>query len=233
MKTLNGPDEMTIIPMMNKLDRITVAESCSRDFIIKIWREISDPEDFMEEISIIENAREGDFITLDICSPGGRLDTAMLVIRAIRNCQCPVIAKIGPDCSSAASAIALSCHGWIVDESSSLMAHTCSYSPGWGKEVDIAAHVDYTRKMNKTFMSQIYRGFLSESEISDLLKGTPFYFDSDELDTRLQAFSEFRMEEAEELDEESEEESLDIQAMIEEIKEKAPKQRKKKVDTED
>jgi len=198
MKMNNGLEEMTVIPMVNKLNRITAAESCSRDFVIKIWREISDPEDFADEISCIENAQEGDFITLDICSPGGRLDTAMLIIRAIRNSNCPVIAKIGPDCSSAASCIALSCHGWVVDESSSLMAHTCSYSPGWGKEVDIAAHVDYTRKMNKKFMSEIYQGFLETDEISDLLKGTPFYFDSEELAARLDVFTQYRMAQEEE-----------------------------------
>lgn len=180
-----------IFPLIQKPSRITTNSQVAHTHVIKVWEDIGAPNEWVEELDLINGASELDTIVLDICSAGGYLDTAMLFNRSLRSTAAHTIAVIGPEASSAASVFALSCREWILDETSSLMCHTSSYRIG-GKDTDILEHANFSRKQLRNLYESVYSGFLSQEEIEDVIKGTPFYFDADQLAERLDNLTEYR-----------------------------------------
>ena len=181
-------DNLMLLPQKS---RISTNSHTANTYVIKVWEDIGEPMDWVEELDIIQNAGEMDTIVLDICSDGGYLDTAMLFNRALRSTVAHTVAVIGPSAASAASEFALSCREWVLDETSSLMAHTSSYKIG-GKDTDILEHANFSRKQLRNLYESVYSGFLTETEIEDVIKGTPFYFDHEQLAERLDNLSAYR-----------------------------------------
>lgn len=187
---MKNHEELMLLPQKS---RITTSSHVANTYIIKVWEDIGEPIEWVDELDIINNATEMDTIVLDICSDGGILDTAMLFNRALRNTPAHTVAIIGPSAASAASVFALSCREFVLDETSSLMAHTSSYRIG-GKDTDILEHANFSRKQLRNLYESVYSGFLTEEEIEDVIKGTPFYFDADQLEERLANLNEYRQE---------------------------------------
>lgn len=177
--------------LMQKPNRITTNSQVANTFIIKLWEDIVEPEHYMEELDIINGCTELDTVVLDICTAGGDGNTAALFNRALRNCAGHTVAIIGPSCSSAGSILALSCREWVLDDTSELMCHTAT----WGmiaKDTDIFEHANFSRKQLRKLFENVYNGFLTPTELEDLIKGTPFYFDAQQLAERLEDLTEYR-----------------------------------------
>lgn len=171
--------------------RISTNTQQSHTHIIKIWEEIGEPMEWSDEIDVINSASEMDTVVLDICSPGGVLDTGILFHRALMSTPAHTVAVIGPDCSSCASVIALSCREFVLDATSQMMLHTSSYALR-GKDVDIFEHSNFSRKQLRKIFEDIYLGAVSEQELEDIIKGTPLYFDAEQLAERLDKLTEYR-----------------------------------------
>lgn len=180
-----------ILLPFQKPSRISTTQQTANTHIIQIYEDIGYPDEYRDELNLINNASEMDTIVIDLCTDGGIADTAMLFKRALFNTPAHTVAVIGPACSSAGSIIALSCREHVLDDTSSLMIHTSSYGIG-GKDVDIVEHVVFSRNQLKNLYESVYSGFLSEEEITDVIKGTPFYFDVDQLAERLEAMYAYR-----------------------------------------
>ena len=181
-------EELMLLPQKS---RISSSHNGGMTHVIRIHEDISEPSNWSDELDLINGASEQDTIVLDVCSPGGYLDTAMLFHRSLNNCAAHTVAIIGPECASAASVISLSCREWILDDTSSLMIHTSSYSLG-GKDTDILEHANFSRGQLKRLYENVYSGFLSPDDLSDVIKGTPFYFDAENIADRLDNLQEYR-----------------------------------------
>jgi ATP-dependent protease ClpP protease subunit len=181
-------EELMLLP---KQSRITSSHNGGMTYVIKIHEPISEPTEWVEEFDVINGAGEQDTVILDLCTPGGYLDTAMLFVRALNSCSAHTIAVIGPEVASAGSIIALSAREWIIDDTSSLMIHTSSYGLS-GKDTDILEHANFSRGQLKRLYNNVYSGFLSVDELSDVIKGTPFYFDVENIAERLDSLQEYR-----------------------------------------
>lgn len=181
-------EELMLLPQKS---RISSSHNGGMTHVIRIHEDISEPSNWSDELDLINGASEQDTIVLDVCSPGGYLDTAMLFHRSLNSCAAHTVAIIGPECASAASVISLSCREWILDDTSSLMIHTSSYSLG-GKDTDILEHANFSRGQLKRLYEKVYSGFLSTDDLSDVIKGTPFYFSAEQIADRLDALTEYR-----------------------------------------
>ncbi|RYY51295.1 MAG: hypothetical protein EOO06_00780 [Chitinophagaceae bacterium] len=238
----HGHEELMLLPQKS---RVSQSSQTANTYIIKVWEDIGEPSEWTEELDIINQASEIDTIVLDICSGGGILDTAMLFNRALRNTPAHTVAIIGPSAASAASVFALSCREFVLDKTSSLMIHTSTYGI-MAKDTDIFEHANFSRKQLRTLYESVYRGFLSEEEIQDVIKGTPFYFDADQLEGRLDNLEEYRKTQPCDCGEEScpqnqrlaesqegfeDEESLSLEDIIDERVKIALDAHQKKVDT--
>lgn len=181
-------EELMLLPQKSL---ISSSHNGGMTHVIRIHEDISEPSNWSDELDLINGASEHDTIVLDVCSPGGYLDTAMLFHRSLNNCAAHTVAIIGPECASAASIISLSAREWILDDTSSLMIHTSSYSLG-GKDTDILEHANFSRGQLKRLYEKVYSGFLSSDDLSDVIKGTPFYFSAEQIADRLDALQEYR-----------------------------------------
>lgn len=183
------------------LYNISQMQQSYNSFIVRLHSSIASPSEYSNLFNLFDNAGEGDHILLDICSPGGALDTAILIRRAIQSCDAVVTCRIGPTCSSAAGAIALAADNFEVGYDSNMMVHTASLGYGYGKVHDLHAHSEHNMKQISRFVREVYEGFLTEEEIEDVLRGRELFLDSDELSERLHLLMELRNEEGDEEDE--------------------------------
>ena len=61
------------------------------------------------------------------------METCDYLCRRMDECEAKITVEIGFTCASAASAIALQADDWVIYDSSTMMIHSCSYSPGTEK----------------------------------------------------------------------------------------------------
>lgn len=169
----------------------------STEYTIRITRPIGEIDEFEEEIMALEEATENDIVMVQLSSPGGSLETCDFLCRRINECAAPVFVEIGLTCASAASAMCLQADDWKIHDSSTMMVHACSYSPGYGKESDVRSSVENTARINKEWVERTYKGFLTDDELEKVLDGKDLYFYADDLRERLPAYRDFRDEQEE------------------------------------
>jgi ATP-dependent protease ClpP protease subunit len=172
-------------------NRILVREETTRSYVIRLSRTITEADDFEEEFQVLAAAGPNDSVKIIINSDGGNLATALLICKAIQACEGHVQAYIGFMCASAATAIALACDEWEIDEYSSFMIHTATYGV-YGKAPEIAAQHKHMDKMIARVAETVYSGFLTAEEIQTMIDGKDFWFEGEELAARLTSYAEYR-----------------------------------------
>ena len=155
------------------------------EYIVRMHNPIGNASKYAALFNLLDSASEDDEIKLDLSSPGGSLDSCILIRRAIQQCSAQVTVRIGPTCASAAGAIALACDSWEIDEMSTMMVHTGSFAPGFGKVNDIHAASSHNLQQIERFVRDTYQDFLTEDEIEAVLNGKEMYLRSDDLGSRL------------------------------------------------
>lgn len=174
------------------VQRIMVRHNTSSEYVIRLAREITQADDFADELQVLAGAGDDDTIKMLIVSPGGSLDTCALFTKAMFESRAHITGWIGPTCASAGSAIALACDDWEVDEMSVIMIHTASFGDG-GKAPEVEAGVSSKLRQIRRWVTNTYSGFLTEEEIENVIGGRDYYFDVDNgLVERLTAYGEYR-----------------------------------------
>ena len=85
----------------------------------------------------------------------------------------------------------LSCDNIALMRYSSVLVHTASFGIG-GKLGDIQAIADFTSKHNKKMLTEVYKGFLTDEEIKDIIKGVDLWITKEECEERLQKWTPLR-----------------------------------------
>lgn len=188
-------------------NRILVREETSRLYTIRLSRTITEADDFEEEFQVLAAAGPMDTVRILINSDGGSVATALLLCKAIQECEAHTIAFVGFMCASSATAIALACSEWEIDDNSSFMLHTATYG-AYGKAPEVAAQVKHMDKMINRFVENTYTGFLTTEEIVAMIDGKDYWMEGEELAQRLTAYAQYRqsLEEAMRVDSEAESE---------------------------
>lgn len=176
-----------------KPTRIIVSQELINHYTIRLHRDITEPDDFDEEFLLLASCTPTDTVTFDISTCGGQVDTAVLLMRAIQECPAFTKAKIGVECSSAGSAIALACDAWDIDEHSSFMVHTATFG-AFGSAPALEAQVAHRLKMVRRFVKNTYTGFLTEEEVERVLDGKEFWCEGEELMQRLERHAEYQQQ---------------------------------------
>lgn len=200
--------------LIPKVSQVITNTTQGTEYNLYLHGPIGDPDDFMEHFAVYKTANEHDFIRLWLCSPGGSLATGMQYIRHMRECAAPIVAVIGMEVASMASAIALEADEIEVDDMSTLLIHSFSYG-AYGTEFSVYNQAAFNKKLNERWVRNHYTSFLSEEQISDALKGIDILLTSEEILDCWKNLQVARMEEQEGLSEQIQEhKSLD--QMIEE-----------------
>lgn len=178
-------------PMM-KPSQVISKSYVSNEFNLYLHGEIShNADEYLEHFAVYHQAGPEDIIRLWIQSPGGSVAVGTQYIRHMKQCAAPIVAVIGMECSSQATAIALAASDWEVDEMSTFLVHGFSYG-AYGHEAQVFNQAAFNKKLNEKFLRKTYSGFLDEDAIQEALKGVDLLFDGEELLEKLQNYREYR-----------------------------------------
>ena len=133
----------------------------------------------------IESTGEGDLIILNINSYGGQLDGAIAIINAIENTNADVCANIEGVAASAASLIALAAPSISVSPYATMMVHSATFG-AFGKQSDVISHASFVDKQVRSLMHKVYKDFLTDKELEEVIMGKEFWFDAEEIIRRLE-----------------------------------------------
>ena len=146
--------------------------------------EILDAEEYVEWFDVIRNARATDTVAIYINSMGGDLYTTLQFLRVMAESEAHIITSVEGCCMSAATMIFLSGHEFQVTPHSLFMFH--NYSAGtFGKGGEMYDQLQFERAWSEKFLSDVYRDFLAEAEIKEMLNNKDIWMTSDQVIERL------------------------------------------------
>lgn len=149
---------------------------------------IEEPSEYNELCFKLKSASPAEIFTLVINTPGGILDSALMLVDAIKTSKAKVIAQISGTVASAGTIITLACDEVEVAPHTAFMIH--NYSGGLvGKGHELKAHQEFVdANLNNSFTA-LYKGFLTPSEIKKVIDGKDYWMNRDEVLERLSARS--------------------------------------------
>lgn len=144
---------------------------------------IDEPSNYNELCHVLRSAEKGDTVNMYLNTPGGVIDSAFMVIDAIKNSKAKVTAHLSGTVASAGTIIALAADNLVVTDHTSFMIHNYS-SGGHGKGAELKARQEFIDKsLNKAFTS-FYKGFLTDDEIANVINDKDMWMDKEEVEER-------------------------------------------------
>jgi len=159
-----------LIPMFKDQCEVSQSSSTYNAYDIYLDEDIKEPTYYRQAFQVLRSAQQGDLVRIYISSYGGNLNSAIIFKNSIEACEGDVIAIIEGEAYSAASLIALSCPGIEVKPYATMMCHSAAFGAG-GSVQNVRDHVDFVGKHAESLMEEVYRDFLSPSDLEDLRRG--------------------------------------------------------------
>ena len=170
---------------------------------------LENPSNYILTCQSLLELEEYDVANLHINSGGGDVSISNMITNAMSKCKAHVVATLESNAHSAASVIFLHADSWEVAPNASMHIHVGYFGVSGDKANEVIMNAEFTQKLMFNYMRDSYKGFLTDEEIEDLLKGQDFRFDSDEIIERLGNLAEYRAKtEVVEVVEETVEESI-------------------------
>lgn len=146
--------------------------------------EIGAPDEYTDMIHRIMTASPNDVIFIHLNTPGGRFDTGVQIINAMKNSPAKIVTVLESSACSMGTLLFLSGDEMIVNDHCVMMFH--NFKGGViGKGQELAASVDATIKWFAALARKIYIPFLSEEEFERIVKGEDIWMQSTEIRRRL------------------------------------------------
>ena len=181
-------------PKLAPLGQFTKSTSSVHEFYLS--GVIEDAEEYVEWFDTIRNARATDVVYIYINSMGGDLYTTLQFLRVMGESEAHIITSVEGCCMSAATMIFLSGREYQVTPHSLFMFH--NYSAGvFGKGGEMYDQLQFERAWSEKFLSEVYKDFLTEAEIKDMLHNKDIWMTSDEVIKRLGSLIKIREEQME------------------------------------
>lgn len=154
------------------------------NYNIYLTSEFSKPNNYHSILQLLHTANENDKFIFHISSHGGNVETGINLFHAIKSCPAQMYAHIQGPLYSLAPLLALSCDKLYIEEHVFFMFH--DYSGGIiGKGNEIKAQIEATQPYYHNFFKQTVKGFLTEKEIKEILRGSDLYLNYKDLQRRL------------------------------------------------
>ena len=152
---------------------------------VYITDSINEPFEYNELCHRLRAAPASTTVTLHINTPGGIIDSALMIIDAMKASQATIVGCLTGTVASAGTIIALACDHLILGQHLTFMIH--NYSGGMvGKGHEMKAHQEFVdRNLNEAFKS-FYAGFLTPKEMQSIIDGRDLWLSSEEVAERWQ-----------------------------------------------
>lgn len=186
-------DEDNLIGFTPNQIHLPYFESTSTNRCIKVSLDenIKESKYYRNWLQSVDSLGEGDLVLINIDSYGGQLDGAIAIIDAIQSTEATVHTTIKGVAASAASLIALASPSVSVAPYATMMIHSATFG-AVGKQSDVIAHATFVDKQVRTIMQDIYKDFLTEVEIKEVMMGREIWMDSEEIIARLEHRNELQ-----------------------------------------
>ena len=148
--------------------------------------EIDEADAYIEWFDQIRHAKENDVVKIYINSGGGDLFTAIQFMRVLAETEALVVCSVEGACMSAATMILMSADSVEVTSHSIFMFH--NYSGGtFGKGGEMLDQLKHEQKWSERLMTEIYKDFLTDTEITSILNNRDIWMDGEEVANRMKA----------------------------------------------
>lgn len=164
------------------------------DISFSIDEYVRDPKYYRQIVEELGGLTEEDSVQIKINSGGGDLFGLVALLEAIRMCDANVLAIITGSAHSAASMLALSCPNVAVTPTAHMLVHFVSFGSG-GKSQDVVQHVTHIKGYAEKLFRSIYKDFLTEKEMQEVIEGKELWFGAEEIERRLKVRSEKNLRE--------------------------------------
>lgn len=149
-----------------------------------ITDQIDEPSLYNELCYKLKSASPAEVFTLYINTPGGIIDSAVMLIDAIKTSKAKVTAEISGTVASAGTIITLACDDVNVADHTSFMIH--NYSAGaYGKGHELKARQTFIDNTLNASFKEFYKGFLTEQEMDEVIEGKDMWMDAEEVRARV------------------------------------------------
>jgi ATP-dependent protease ClpP protease subunit len=180
-------DDLDLSPNKGKA---VVRQTILKEHTYYLEGELESIEQFRPLFSLLKSATDQDTILIYINSNGGSVAVGEAIVSAIKEAvtnEIVVKAAIGFECASMATAVALACSDVVVYDYSTFLVHPFSGGEfGYAKHVQKSA--EFYAKQSEKMLRRHYTGFLSETELVDLINSPKdLLFDSNEIAKRFKA----------------------------------------------
>jgi len=157
--------------------------------------EIGQAENYLEWFDAMRHTNENDVVKLYINSWGGDLFTAIQFMRVMADTPATIVASVEGMCMSAATVVFLCADSFEVTPHSVFMFHNYS-GLSIGKGGEMVDQLIHERKWSERLLTEIYKDFMTPSEIKSMLDNKDLWMDSEEVVKRLTQRTEKRKREA-------------------------------------
>jgi ATP-dependent protease ClpP protease subunit len=170
-----------LAPSSNSIwDNYVPISSSDRHTDVYLTDGIDEPSEYNELCHTLRTAHKGDTITLHLNTPGGHVDSAFMIVDAIKASKAKVTANLSGTVASAGTIIALACDTLTVADHTSFMIH--NYSAGMvGKGHEMKARQEFMDKSLNTAFKEFYSGFLTDKEMEEVIDGKDYWIGKSEV----------------------------------------------------
>jgi ATP-dependent protease ClpP protease subunit len=186
-RTRNDDDDDEVEMVRGSVQYLPYFESTKTNRCVKVYLDenIKEAKYYRSWLQAVDSLSEGDLILININSYGGQLDGAIAIINAIQNTDAEVHASIEGVAASAASLIALASPSISVSPYATMMVHSATFG-AFGKQSDVISHASFVDKQVRTLMHSVYKDFLTDKELEEVIMGKEMWFDAEEIVRRLE-----------------------------------------------
>jgi ATP-dependent Clp protease, protease subunit len=151
--------------------------------------EIEESSEYIQWFDTIRHSSENDIIKIYINSPGGDVFTAIQFMRVLQETSASVVISVEGICASAATMIMLCGDTFEISSHCMFMFHT--YSGGFiGKGHELHSQAQHERKWSVNLINEVYKDFLTETELQKVIDGSDLWMDGAEVAERLKSRQE-------------------------------------------
>ena len=197
MKQEQKPSAGTIADSYHKI-RVSYRPADHGTFSAEIFDYVESPNQMADIVDALSMMEKDDVFELRISSGGGCLSTTDTLISAIRRCKGTVRMSVSGNCASAATLILLEAHEFELSDNATFLIH-CGSLGEQGTLAEFSKSAPFYTKWMQNFLRNSYAGFLTESEINDLLEGKDFLMDGEEWMDRSERRNEWMQEQMDKL----------------------------------
>ena len=142
---------------------------------------IEEPSYYNELCHLLRESTPNETVYLYINTPGGMIDSAFMIIDAMKFAQAHIIGKLSGSVCSAGTLIAMACDDIEVADHISFMVHNYSAHGIGGKGNELKSRQAFMDKSLEAAFTGLYEGFFTTEEMREIIDGKDYWMDRSEV----------------------------------------------------